>query len=331
MAVSSRQLSKLQRIVPQLAGRDVSEGLLSCPHIHYASEQSFAKHLIGILHLEAPYYDHKNHYKVMGELLRVHSICGICRNVILSSVPLSKLLLRDFVEGMESKRKAVYALFHLRLFDHPKFAKMIIKSGSESLPALQSIDLYLNSLLSAVQRNKYIHDAAIMALPYAKTIFLSMKYWKEEHTLYYMVNVNERLIKIRKWIDAFEKAHPMGIAARIGAFENSKVNPMEIKAQQLYLLLMSLEPAIDLKCNGNSGAVPKNNLKAALQGVRKILSSTLKRDIRCSYSKCKIKMDSHFKLCGDCKMTYYCSRSCQKKAWSQHKANCKVLSQRYML
>lgn len=56
--------------------------------------------------------------------------------------------------------------------------------------------------------------------------------------------------------------------------------------------------------------------------------------VRCSYPPCAIKQgacDYRFKVCGGCKFVYFCSRSCQKKAWRQHKSVCTELSHQYSL
>lgn len=36
------------------------------------------------------------------------------------------------------------------------------------------------------------------------------------------------------------------------------------------------------------------------------------------------KVTKDIKACSGCKVTYYCSRECQKKDWSMHKRECKV-------
>eukprot|EP01084_Bolivina_argentea_P138487 243783_1 len=39
---------------------------------------------------------------------------------------------------------------------------------------------------------------------------------------------------------------------------------------------------------------------------------------------------SQFKMCGNCKMVYYCCRKCQKKSWNmKHKHQCNILKFQY--
>ena len=60
----------------------------------------------------------------------------------------------------------------------------------------------------------------------------------------------------------------------------------------------------------------------------------VKQRTRCSSVQCdKPQSDSkeQFKLCGGCRFTYYCCRSCQKRAWPQHKPICATLRRVYNL
>ena len=52
--------------------------------------------------------------------------------------------------------------------------------------------------------------------------------------------------------------------------------------------------------------------------------------IKCGWHECGKTADRGkcFKLCSQCKMTYYCSRSCQKRAWNhQHRLICETMKQ----
>lgn len=45
----------------------------------------------------------------------------------------------------------------------------------------------------------------------------------------------------------------------------------------------------------------------------------------CSWAGCRMiqrELSEQLRVCGGCKMAYYCSRSCQKRAWPGHKATC---------
>ena len=48
-------------------------------------------------------------------------------------------------------------------------------------------------------------------------------------------------------------------------------------------------------------------------------------ELRCWNTRCSVVVTrrSMLKLCGGCKTARYCSKSCQKEAWSEHKAECK--------
>eukprot|EP01084_Bolivina_argentea_P259470 437809_1 len=54
----------------------------------------------------------------------------------------------------------------------------------------------------------------------------------------------------------------------------------------------------------------------------------LKQKPICGFIRCKNSQNSNqkFKLCSGCKMTYYCSKSCQKRSWNiRHRTECNIL------
>ena len=72
-----------------------------------------------------------------------------------------------------------------------------------------------------------------------------------------------------------------------------------------------------------------------VRGSRIVSSENLKDKITCTWIGCEKKQkneDIKFKVCGGCKMAYYCSKSCQKRAWnSKHRNICHKLRQYYAL
>ena len=74
------------------------------------------------------------------------------------------------------------------------------------------------------------------------------------------------------------------------------------------------------------------------QTDNKVVMTEMRKEVKqranCSSIQCgKSQSDSkeEFKLCGGCKLTYYCCRSCQKRAWPQHKPICGNLRRLYKL
>ena len=70
------------------------------------------------------------------------------------------------------------------------------------------------------------------------------------------------------------------------------------------------------------------SLRTYAEGIARYFEKcgALQRDPLCPRDVCE---GARYKLCGDCKMTYYCSRRCQKKAWPLHKAICNKLKHQY--
>ncbi|GAB4820516.1 hypothetical protein N2152v2_007562 [Parachlorella kessleri] len=62
------------------------------------------------------------------------------------------------------------------------------------------------------------------------------------------------------------------------------------------------------------------------QGVKKTKEAA-ERFMRGRCTNCGFSA-AHLRLCGGCQQVQYCSRSCQKADWAQHKSECKANEQR---
>merc|ERR1712129_563461 len=75
-------------------------------------------------------------------------------------------------------------------------------------------------------------------------------------------------------------------------------------------------------------SLPKGALPE-LKKSREELIAKMNENARCCWYKCCKKSGDigiPFKVCSGCAMSYYCSRTCQKKAWKYgHKDHCKKL------
>lgn len=333
LPVSRQQLIKLSKLVsdPELSKY---HGLCSlfgpeesrpCAHVHYPSTKSFVNHLIWILNHAASCDDIEYHYKLMILLMNAHQLCGVCRNLILVDVPLEMLLFKSELGiNLDSRRCSFYLKFHLRLFDHPKFAKIIMKSGSKSLVALQSIDGVLHSLMFQINGRKngarlYNIRYVPIASQYANTIIimlLSSRYWEKHH----MPDVERLggLEQYTKWYGEFEADFA---ESRHWQWLEKLAPPINMLGKAMILTLSRLRRTNIVNCDEIDWQLMKRRIKTGKQ----IIKCRTKKNLSCSYRQCKNKIDSHsLKLCGGCKITYYCCRSCQKKAWTQHTRICKL-------
>merc|ERR1712129_611418 len=76
-------------------------------------------------------------------------------------------------------------------------------------------------------------------------------------------------------------------------------------------------------------------LKERNSKCKKEICKIMTRNARCCWYKCSKNIKDGitilFKVCSGCSMSYYCSKSCQKKAWKYgHKEICKTLRRRLL-
>eukprot|EP01084_Bolivina_argentea_P259471 437811_1 len=58
------------------------------------------------------------------------------------------------------------------------------------------------------------------------------------------------------------------------------------------------------------------------------VEARMKQKPICGFIRCTNSQNNNqkFKLCSGCKMTYYCSKSCQKRSWNiRHRTECNIL------
>ena len=185
---------------------------------------------------------------------------------------------------------------------------------TKSMPAFDNMCGLLHAVLQTVQ----IHTPNA----YVRIVFLSVRYWTKDHVIYYVRNYLEKLRNHCKSLLS-QWDHQEGDMQRVKLDGTWTVK---------YLFAMIL---IKLEQHGPRAPILPSVSKEWLHDcmkMRRIVRGKFSLMLRCSSEQCnkfQKYIEDPFKLCGGCKMTYYCSRSCQKRAWPQHKSYCMTLRRLY--
>ena len=156
---------------------------------------------------------------------------------------------------------------------------------------------------------------------YQGTVFLTVKYWSKDHAVRFMENHFDKVMSFAAYLYHRSKLAGDSPKSQAAWMCFSFLPMLWIKLKQFGLRrsISSLPP------------MTKDETHKSMLLCRTVRAG-LKQVVLCSSKQCdKWQKDSEnqFKLCGGCKLTYYCCRSCQKRAWPQHKSNCMTLRRLY--
>ena len=334
-------LSQLYRITRTLPQQIKSQN--HCPHHHYQSIHCFENHLLSLLNHNARYYAVVYRHQELNELislLRKHSLCAICRNTILSNTPFQDLFLgKELISCANESRGHLYLFLYCRFFDHPRFPKIMMQICSKSMHHFQSLCIVFEWLLNITLRGTGDHliGHKFVAMVFARFIFLTMRYWKRRHYRFWKTYHSDT---IRNWLRKLAEpstyrevelgltnvsTRPDGTVSTLSGSEQMHNTMCCVDQLVQYILLASQSWNLTI-------SIFKQVL--TVKQIHSFFTTKTRQAVQCSLESCRkleYGNEKRFKLCGGCKMTYYCSRSCQKRAWSNHKEKCSKLSRLYRL
>ena len=256
------------------------------------------------------------------------SLCDHCRNSILSAYALLvELSASNLKSGMESiccvndNVECIRFLLYLRLVDNVQSPRIIMKICNTSVTAFQSM---CEAVVDILKWDRCSEQSRILK-EYTDIVCLTVKYWSRDQLRYFLKNhfnvIDRAIVPEMKW---YSKC----------SFDEFACNLKE-PAGTLSFLLFEVIAISNLKGLhgvprkvGSSFKLPRKSKSKRLSEInRETMKGLVKYRSECSYKECgKLDNEEQFKLCGGCKLTYYCCRSCQKRAWPQHKVHCKTLS-----
>ena len=295
-----------------------SNNLSPCPHLYYPSIELFLYHLAWFWNQRKK---HDDHYLVLSTLLRHHSLCGCCRNMLIScpKILLDLCSTQRMVKIMQiTGWPQVHYSLYLRLLDHGKLPKIMMRMCRKSMSTFQSMCASLKSIFQ--QFIKCGQEWIVLHFAYSCFVFLTVKYWNKDQLMYFVKNHSRNIIKL---IEPLLPRMKMRVTRGHSMWYNSiaaiirVINRVNVKSQR----------------DGITGIRTPTLMNIFMRGkLKNFMRRNPGRQVVCYSIQCWKKQkdnENQFKLCGGCKLTYYCCRSCQKRAWPQHKSNCMTLRRLY--
>ena len=309
---------------------------LYCPHIYYSSDQMFVDHLIWFTTQDAMSENFCDHQEVLSILLKRFILCDHCRNSMLSSYALlEQLSVPNLKCRMERtccinyNVECIRFLLYSRLVDHPQSPRIIMKICKNSVTAFQSM---CEAVADILYWDRCSEQSRILK-EYADIVCLTVKYWSRDQLRYFLeshFNVIDRaIVPEMRWL-------ARNLKSSMNEFNSNVKDPVGTLSFLLFEViaisnLMGLH-GVPQMVGSSIKLLDKSKSKQSSEINRETMKGVVKDRSVCSYEECeKLDNEEQFKLCGGCKLTYYCCRSCQKRAWPQHKVHCKTLCSLYAL
>ena len=298
--------------------------------MYYPSIQMFVDHVLWVLRQCEDPDIYVLHNQVLTRLMRNLVFCGHCRNILISSTKMMEVVC-SADKMITHSRSQVYRssaelrrIVWCRLFEHPKVPKVMMQICRRSMSAFRLICKSFHNLaqyaLCDTDKDGWKADLSHVFDQYSCFVYMTVKYWNEDQIMYYMRN---HLIR------------PLyrDLLPRWQFIQRIREHSFSVFENIAYLIYLKNKKAWMCARPPVEKAVLVSYRECSKK-FRRELSREERMWLFCSSSQCnKARKDSEnqCKLCGGCKVTYYCCRSCQKRAWPQHKPVCLRLRQLYAL
>eukprot|EP01084_Bolivina_argentea_P140887 247622_1 len=329
---------------------------VSCSHHLFTTQSSLIDNMFGSIDRNLD-----------DKFLHTANFCSHCVNSALA-----KLSFMDYIHFVANRFDghygSVYAVFTRNLLIHRKIHKIMIKSckmtqiiylnGEYKMKKNNNINVVFvhsfHTICEFIMRSVRCgwddvtkvrkSDSGLSWIFHNMRMFhLSIKYWNKYHTLFFVNHYWLQLQKITKKIIRIESDNCKAINDERRALNENEdlildtlIPLMEFilfdsyyKLESIRLIPTEIRNAYrKLKDFVIRVYEPNYNILVRMDSIRNI-----KHQVSCDWYLCNKKQQLlSFKICSGCKMTYFCSRKCQKKSWkTNHKQQCNALKLKYAL
>ena len=168
-------------------------------------------------------------------------------------------------------------------------------------------------------------------------LVLSVKHWDKDQIRHFAQNHWVQLKEVLDGILQFsEYTLPRGIVGLGKLSHRNAVFRLKMVPTCMKYVLLKIQSAmrserIDAlvrRCKWFNYFIGQND------DVRRSVASDLRASVTCANHGCCVKQSDSapFKICSGCKIAYFCSKRCQKEAWTaHHRQICKILTRKYSL
>eukprot|EP01084_Bolivina_argentea_P259550 437962_1 len=341
----------LQQLFDQDTETDSDDLLEQCPHYKYSSSHNFVDHLLVLLNAEVKAFDEctttANGDLLFWLLAEKGDICIDCCNILLSAIHFNTFI-RDYIIpnlsfAEPSEDDKYFGLFNLAKFSFwficdqvPKVHKIIwkcMKLNKETY--IKGEQLIKTNNLNQQERKIYAHVFHFICtiavsgesshFSHFRNVFLSIKYWNVYQIIFF---INHHYIDLFKFIIGSSNADPK--EAHLPTVMLCTISNKYHKLPERYVSLIdeNLQDMIfinidEIKMYKEYRAKLRSDMRVC--GFCEIVEGSGEDNVTG-------QKKSKYKICKQCKMTYYCSRNCQKKSWNKrHREVCEKLLQMYCL
>ena len=338
MAVSERLLNNLSIIAFEFENDSVEA---SCPHHYYRSVSAFVGQLLWSLKTDYCCRDAKAKHLlvVLVKMMEDHRVCSLCRSTIVL-----RIYKDDFYPkfGKSLSDSCCVLSVKLRMFFFRDFIsnRHIMKLCTRSCRVAGFLGLLgqIKEMLHTIAYHPHnLPPYSTGMTTMTDMMRISVKYWNDQQYKFYLryhfAAINHVLcnqLPLNQWLNEKNDDHLRDWIMMKFQMIQCKV-AMKSKKMEWDHLIGNDGHRIAKKQRKLARKFAKIEMELAEEGAFKRSSWEpyvhQKRKLRecCACDDCR-KMENvlgeRFKVCSGCKISHYCSKYCQKRAWSSHKANC---------